>query len=97
MIYESWGDAVSAAQGVECKLARIENIIDTLLIKMAEVSANSHIKEYQLDDGQTKIRTVYASVSDIQRDINALEKLKHTYKNRAQGRVVRLRDARNFN
>lgn len=96
MIYESWGAALLAVPDLQCKLARIDQIIDALMVKMAEHSGSANIKEYQLDDGQTKIRTVYASTADIQRDINALEKLRHDYMNRATGRVVRLRDARNF-
>lgn len=97
MIYEKWSDAVTGAgSDVNCKIQRIDSIIDALLIQMAVVAGNADLKEYQLDDGQTKIRCVYSSVSDVQRDINALERLKQSFINRSVGRVVRLRDARNF-
>lgn len=97
MVYEKWSDAVTGAgDNVNCKIQRIEKIIDALLVQMAVVAGNADLKEYQLDDGQTKIRCVYSSVSDVQRDIHALERLKQTYINKSVGRVIRLRDARNF-
>lgn len=76
----------------------IENLIDTMILRLTEVAEgqNSSIEEYQLDDGQMKIRTRYRTIGDVQAGISALEKQKQYYLNQLNGNVVLLRDTRAF-
>ena len=77
----------------------IEQLIDKMLLSIAEQSGGgslSGIAEYQLDDGQIKIKTAYNSISQVEAGINSLEKLKNIYINRMRGRVTVLRDVNSF-
>ncbi len=97
MIYNSAGIYIESGSSLSDKLQRIDQVISALLALLVDNAASAQYKEYQLDDGQTKIRSVYNSPADIQTSINAMEKLKQMYANRLNGRVFRLRDGRNFN
>lgn len=97
MIYDSAGIYVEGGNSLIDKINRIDQVISALLALMIDNAAAAQYKEYQLDDGQTKIRSVYNSPGDIQASLNALEKQKQMYVNRLNGRVFRLRDGRNFN
>ena len=52
---------------------------------------NEPITEYSLDDGQVKIRTVYRSVEQMTKAIEALEKIKNKLLNELNGRGMVLR------
>ena len=54
------------------------------------------ISEYQLDDGQVKIRTAYRSIKEVEDGILALERMKHLYLNRLNGRITILRDEKSY-
>lgn len=97
MIYDSAGIYIESGSTLLEKIQRIDQVISALLALMVDNVSSAQYKEYQLDDGQTKIRSVYNSPADIQTSINAMEKLKQMYVNRLNGRVFRLRDGRNFN
>mgnify|MGYP007115160362 CR=1 FL=1 len=58
------------------QLARIEAVINALYATAIKAAANGNISEYSLDDGQTKIRTVYKDASSVQASILAFERLK---------------------
>lgn len=97
IIYNSISEYIGATANIEARLMRVEAAIDALTLKLLDTTGNADIKEYQLDDGQTKIRTVYANVADVERGLIALERMKQTYINQLTGRVSRLRDGSNFN
>lgn len=97
MIYDSAGIFIESGNSLSEKIQRIDLVISALLVLLVDNATAAQYKEYQLDDGQTKIRSVYNSPADIQTSINAMEKLKQMYVNRLNGRVFRLRDGRNFN
>lgn len=81
------------------KILAIDVLIDKMLLSIAEQSAGgslSGISEYQLDDGQIKIRTAYTSISMVESGITSLERLKQMYINRMTGRTVILRDVNSF-
>lgn len=87
---------VSSATTLDERIARIDAIIDALLLLQVDAVGKSDISEYMLDDGQTKIATTYRSASDISASIMAYEKIKNYYNNQKRGRVTRLIDARNL-
>lgn len=82
---------------IECKSTVIDKIkainalIDKFELKLLEVGDSVSYDEYQLDDGQMKVRTKYRSANDVLNAINNLEKLKQRYVNRLNGRVTVLR------
>lgn len=80
------------------RILAIDLLIDKMLLSLAEQAggSTSGISEYQLDDGQIKIRTAYNSLKDVEAGITSLERLKQIYINRMQGRTVVLRDVGAF-
>lgn len=87
----------SKPRGAE-RIKAIDDIIDVMLIRLAEVAAgqNTSVDEYQLDDGQMKIRTKYRSPEDVAKAIEGLERTKQVFVNQYNGRVSYLRDSRSF-
>ena len=73
---------------------RICSIIDGLeLAQLANVS-NADTLSYSLDDGQTRISTQYRSPEQIQKAIDAYEKIKIRLEQKLTGtRIIRLADA----
>ena len=72
-----------------------DNIISQLILKMGDAAlANGDIISFSLDDGQTKIQTMYRSVESIEESIKALERAKNALINRYNGRVYVLRGGR---
>lgn len=85
-------------ESVVARIAAIDALIDVMLLTMADhaAGAGATISEYQLDDGQVKIRTGYRSIQEVESGIAALEKMKQMYINRHNGRVTILRDEKSF-
>ena len=89
---------ISVQNNYQGKILAIDTLIDLMLLNLAKQAGSdmSGINEYQLDDGQIKIRTVYTSLKDLEQGIRALETLKQMYLNRMHGRTVILRDINAF-
>ena len=86
---------IESATSLKERLTRVCNIIEALEIRVVDVAVgNADIDEYQLDDGQVKIRTKYRSVEDMEKAITAFEKLKERILNKLNGRCTVLRDQR---
>jgi hypothetical protein len=94
--YSSAEVYVSSATTIKEKIVRINAVIDALLTSALTAAANGHVKEYSLDDGQTKISTSYNSAKDVHDSIAAFERIKQYYLNQLNGRVIRLVDSKNF-
>nr|WP_299067209.1 hypothetical protein [uncultured Allomuricauda sp.] len=86
------GSKTTARERIEA----IELLIDTMMLRLTEVSEGtaSTIDEYELNDGQVKIRTKYRSIEDVEKGIKSLLTLKHYYINNFNGRQTVLRDVR---
>jgi hypothetical protein len=82
---------IEGATGLVERLARIEAIIEALELRQVEVIGKSNVEEYQLDDGQVRIKTIYRSADQIAKAIEAYEKLKQKILNRLNGRQMVLR------
>ena len=86
---------IDSAQSLIERVERINTIIFSLETRMVEVGAgNSTTEEYTIDDGQTKINTIYRSPESIARAISLYEKLKQKALNNLNGRGMVLRPAR---
>jgi len=96
VIYDSAAIFVDKATDLCDKIVRIEQIIDALLTTALSSAAHDEIEEYMLDDGQTKIKTIYKGTDQIFKSIDSFERLKQIYVNRLNGRRLRLVDHNNF-
>lgn len=85
------------SQYIECKSTLLEKIkaidavISAMELKLLDVTESTALDEYQLDDGQMKVRTKYRSVADVMAGITGLEQLKQRYVNRYNGRRIVVR------
>ena len=88
---------MTISQYVECKVTlrekiqAIDNIISAMELKLLESIGEANYSEYQMDDGQMKIRASYRSIEDVTKGITELEKLKQRYVSRYNGRRSVLR------
>lgn len=94
--YNRAGLYLETKTSVREKITAIEAIIDALIVEAANATSNEGISEYWLDDGQTKIKTVYRSAEEIMKGVRAFEQMKQVYVNRFNGRVSRLVPAKAF-
>lgn len=81
---------------IQAQIAAIDLIIAQLIITAAKAASKENITEYWLDDGQTKIKTIYRSEKQIADGIRQWRKLKFELQNGLTGRMVRLVDSKNF-
>lgn len=63
---------------------------------MVDAVGDSGVAEYQLDDGQMKIKTAYRSVDEIMKGVQALQFQLNIYKNRYNGRSYVMRGRLNY-
>lgn len=97
MVYfDSCSIYVTSATSLRAKIDRMQAVIDMLEETALKSAGNEDISEYSLDDGQTKIKTVYKSASAVADAIETFERLKQKYINQLNGRAVRMVDSKNF-
>lgn len=94
--YDSEFDYIDSKTDARAKIIAIDLIIDKLLTAATKSALDEGVTEYWIDNGQTKIKTVRRSVAAIAKSIVELRKLKEMYKATINGRVVVLRDSKNF-
>lgn len=88
---------LSISQYIECKstllekITAINNLISAMELKLVDTVGQTNYSEYQMDDGQMKVRAAYRSPTDVMAGITALEQLKQRYVNRYNGRSRNLR------
>ena len=76
---------------------RICAIIEALENQQLAAAGNTDVEEYTLDDGQTKIKTVYRSPEQIAKAIDNYEKIKNRVLAQMTGtRIMRLGDAKSI-
>lgn len=96
MEYSSAYLYIDSATTKRDKVVKIDAIIDALLDTALKAAASDNIQSYMLDDGQTKINTIYKGTAGIYASIAAFRKLREVYVNGLNGRMVRLVDGKNF-
>lgn len=94
--YDSADIYIESATTIRAKITRINTVITALESSALKAAAQGNISEYSLDDGQTKIRTVYRNPEEVAASINAFEVIKQRYINKLTPRMVRLVDSKNF-
>lgn len=96
--FESITLFLESEQTIVGRISALDKLIDAMILSLAEHTsgAGATISEYQLDDGQVKIRTAYRSIKEVEDGLQALEKMRQIYINRYNGRVTVLRDEKSF-
>jgi hypothetical protein len=100
IVYENWSIYVTSRTDLRGQIANIKAVMTALRQQRLEAAANgniSNMQEYSLDDGQTKIKTVYRSLNEINNALKVLEQELQMCYNQLNGRMVRLVDGKNFN
>lgn len=88
---------INSSTSLQEKIQRYDAVILALENQMVNVAAgNSDIDEYQLEDGQVKIRTKYRDVNQIAQAIKAFESLRTRCINELNGYGFVLRDRRSM-
>lgn len=96
-IYDSSAIYISSASSLREKVARIEAVIIALEETALTAAAGDNVTSYTLDNGQTKINTMYRSAAEIANSILAFQRIKTRYINQLNGgAIVRLVDSSNF-
>lgn len=78
------------------RILAIEALIDQMILSLADNISSGNISQYEMDDGQMRVRTSYKSSFDVENGIKNLEKMKQMYLNRLNGSVTILRDKSAF-
>ena len=94
--YDTLGHYVIASKSIQEKITNLDSIIDMLLDTSILAAGSAHLDEYNLDDGQTKIKTIYRSASQVAGAIDAFEKIRTRCINKLNGRTFVLRDAKSL-
>lgn len=94
MAYYTCTEYIRLADNVQQKIDRITNIIEMLEDSILEGELRGEIQEYNLDDGQTRIRTTFNSVESIERAIHRLEQRKQRLINSSVGFRYGLKDGK---
>lgn len=97
--YSTCSIYITSATLLKERIARTQQVITALQnqrLAAALDGSKANIKEYNLDDGQTKIKTVYRDLSEISNALLVLETELQMMYNQLNGRVVRVLDSKNF-
>lgn len=97
VVFDSAAAYVESCKTLKDKIAAIDAIIDALETTALKAASTGNITSYSLDDGQTRINTVYRNAAEVEASISAFEKIKQRYINRLNGHRTRLVDSKNFN
>jgi len=73
------------------KIATYDLIIEGMEKAILESTVSGHLVQYELDDGQMKVRTNYRKIGDLVSAMNGLMMLRQRYINKHNGSVTVLR------
>lgn len=100
IFYDSCSIFINSATELKDRITNIRLVQSALRAQRLAAALDpsmTNILEYQLDDGQTKIRTVYRSLSEIQTAMLVLERELQDCYNQLNGRITRSVDGKNLN
>lgn len=73
------------------KIATYDLLIEGMERAILEATVSGNLTDYELDDGQMKVRARYRSITDMSNAMTGLMKLRQMYINQLNGRTVVLR------
>ena len=88
---------ISITQYFDCKskligkIATYDLLIEGFEKSILEATVSGHLIQYEMDDGQMKVRTQYRNISDMTDAMNGLRRIRQDYKNQHNGRTTVLR------
>ena len=88
---------ISSSSSLKEQISKIDAIIDALLTSGLESAGSATYDSYELDDGQSKIKTSYRSPTAIYNAIWFYRKYREDLVNRLNGRVFVFRNAKAVN
>lgn len=98
VLYLSTSEYLASAKTYEAKIAALEKVIAALFVTLERAATNDDLTSYMLDDGQTKVETMYKSAEQVVNSIKALETLLNMYRRKiGGGGVMRFVDSKNLN
>lgn len=98
--YDSCAIFISSATELKDRINNIRLVQSALRAQRLAAALDpsmSNIAEYSLDDGQTKIRTVYRNLNEINTAMHVLERELQDCYNQLNGRITRSVDGKNLN
>lgn len=72
------------------KIATYDLLIESMEKTLMAGIESGHLLQWELDDGQVKVRSMYRNVKDLTEAMNGLIKMRQYYINKANGRSIRL-------
>lgn len=96
MIYETAGLYIRSKTTLAEKIVAIDQVIAALIDAQIAAAEQATVEEYLLNDGQVQIKSIYRNPKDISAAIDLYEKIRERYVNQVNGRVMQLKDWRNF-
>jgi hypothetical protein len=72
------------------KIATYDLLIESMEKTLMAGIESGHLLQWELDDGQMKVRSQYRNVNDLSNAMQGLIKLRQYYINKANGRSIRL-------
>ncbi len=94
--YNSTGLYIKSSTALCDKIAKIDAIIEVLEDTALKSAANDDVTELMLDDGQTKIKTIYKGTDAVLSSIKGFEQIRTMYENRLNGHIVKMVDSRSL-
>jgi len=95
-IYSTCIEYIRCSTNTNDKIKRINAVIEALEDSMLEGALKANIEEYSLDDGQTKIKTVFRDINTIEDSIVALIRRRTSLINSCIGHRYGLMDGKNI-
>lgn len=86
--YYTISQYVESKTTLEGRILAYDNLIEAMELKMLDNVGESNLDEYQMDDGQMKVRTKYRSTIDILAGIKAIEQARARLLNKLNGRCI---------
>lgn len=96
VVFDSCQIFIESKKNARAKIVAIDAVIDALITTVLKAAATGNVTEYDLDTGQTKIKTMYRSPKEVSDAITALQTVREYYVNQINGRRFRLVDTKNF-
>ena len=85
-------DYLDSATNIKDKIAKIDILISGLYTSAEKGAISGHIQEYHIDDGQSRIRTIYRSLDHVFDAIKNFERLRTLYVSKLGSRIMVLKD-----
>ncbi len=96
MYYDSLQIYIESQTSLLAKIAAIDASITALQGSLLNGCVNADLQEYNFNDGQTIVRTIYRDVDKVINALKGLEYMRTIYQNKINGYCARATDAKNL-